>query len=334
MIAEGEQDNADLWRKIRHVDEQIAHLVSARIVQFAREQQASILVFEHLGKLRPAKGTYSRRGNAKRAFWMKGRIFRYSQYKAWNAGGIITCRVNPRNTSRECHRCHATVIRYNQGQPVEGYTPGAALVYCQQCQMRGHADRNASLRIGQRLLARSQDPQNAHENHTTGLPYGPGEAGYVAQLKSYDKAFGLFFARLAKDGINKSNTLFVFTADEGDHFVGGPASPAGCDGVNIPCTYSQIGEIDANMTGLLATQQGITTPFDIHFDSAPVVYITGNPARTDTMTRAFERATGQLTAKNIYTGNTDQLTQFMADPVELQLLHMITADPTRTPTFT
>ncbi|HEY6285674.1 MAG TPA: hypothetical protein VIX20_08435 [Ktedonobacteraceae bacterium] len=177
---------------------------------------------------------------------------------------------------------------------------------------------------------------DAHDNHVTSSPstFGPGEAGYVAQLKSYDQAFGLFFARLAKDGINKSNTLFVFTADEGDHFVGGPPSPPNCDGVTIPCTYSQVGELDANMTGLLATQQGITTPFDIHFDSAPVTYITGNPARTDPVTRAFERATGQLTAVNLYTGNTDQLTQFMADPVELKLLHMITADPARTPTFT
>ena len=175
---------------------------------------------------------------------------------------------------------------------------------------------------------------DAHDNHTTGLAFGPGEAGYVAQLKSYDQAFGLFFTRLAKDGINKNNTLFVFTADEGDHFVGGTASPAGCDGVNIPCTYSQIGEVDGNMAGLLATQQGITTPFKVHSDSAPVVYITGNPARTATVTRAFERTTGQLTAVNPYTSNTDQLTQFMADPVELKLLHMITADPARTPTFT
>jgi transposase len=158
LIAENEQDNADLWRKIRRVDEQIAHLVSARIVQFAREHQVSILAFEHLSNLRPEKGTYSRRGNTKRAFWMKGRIFRYSHYKAWNAGGIITARVNPRNTSRECHRCHAPVIRYNQGEPVEGYTPGASLCLCPQCQMRDHADRNASLRIGQRLLERYQDP--------------------------------------------------------------------------------------------------------------------------------------------------------------------------------
>ncbi|HEX9413060.1 MAG TPA: hypothetical protein VF916_06110, partial [Ktedonobacterales bacterium] len=34
------------------------------------------------------------------------------------------------------------------------------------------------------------------------------------------------------------------------------------------------------------------------------------------------------------TGNTDTLTQFLADPVEMQLLHMITSDPARTPTFT
>jgi hypothetical protein len=53
--------------------------VSARIVQFAIEQQASILVFEHLGNLRPEKGTYSRRSNMKRAYWMKERIFKDSR---------------------------------------------------------------------------------------------------------------------------------------------------------------------------------------------------------------------------------------------------------------
>ena len=158
IIASSEQDNADQWRKIKQVDEQMAHLVSARIVQFAQEQAATILVFEHLGNLKPEKGTYSHRGNSKRAFWMKGRIFSYAKYKAWNAK-IITSRVNPRNTSRQCHRCHRLVIRYNAGQPMEGYTPGASLVLCEHCSMQGHADRNASLVIGQRLIARSQEPR-------------------------------------------------------------------------------------------------------------------------------------------------------------------------------
>ncbi len=157
IIAENEQDNADLWRKIRAVDEHIAHLVSARIVLFAQEHRASILVFEHLGTLKPAKGKYSHRGNLKRAFWMKGRIFKFAKYKVWNAGAI-TSRVNPRNTSRECHRCHALVVRYAEGHPVEGYTSGAPLVLCPKCSMRGHSDRNASLVIGQRLIARYQEP--------------------------------------------------------------------------------------------------------------------------------------------------------------------------------
>ncbi len=175
---------------------------------------------------------------------------------------------------------------------------------------------------------------DAHDAHPSGPAFGPGSAGYVSALAAYNDAFGKFFARLAKDGINKSNTLFVFTVDEGDHFVGGPPSPAGCDGVTTPCTYSQIGELNTNYAGLLATEQGITTPFTVHSDDAPTVYITGNPARTDPITRAFEQATGKLTAVNPITGNTDALTVAMADPVEMKLLHMITADPARTPTFT
>jgi IS605 OrfB family transposase len=155
MSAEDEPDNVALWNKIRNRDESFAHLVSRRIVQFAQEHETSILVFEHLGKLKPEKGKYSRRGNSKRAFWMKGRIFQYAKYKAWQEG-ILTSRVNPRNTSRECARCHAPIIRYAEGQPVEGYTTGAPLVLCPECELRGHADRNASLVIGQRLIARYQ----------------------------------------------------------------------------------------------------------------------------------------------------------------------------------
>jgi IS605 OrfB family transposase len=158
IIEKGPQDNADLWRQIRNADENLSHLVSARIVQFAKEQGATILVFEHLGKLKPEKGKYSKRGNSKRAFWMKGRIFQYAKYKAWNEG-IITSRVNPRNTSRECARCGKEIVRYRAGQPEEGYTPGAPLALCKNCGMKGHADRNASLVIGKRLVARYQNLQ-------------------------------------------------------------------------------------------------------------------------------------------------------------------------------
>lgn len=175
---------------------------------------------------------------------------------------------------------------------------------------------------------------DAHDAHPSGPAYGPGAAGYVAALKAYDTAFGKFFARLAQDGINQSNTLFVFTADENDHFVGGAPSPANCDGVTTPCTYSQIGEINANLTGLLATQENITTPFTVHSDSAPNIYITGNPARTDAVTRTFEQGAAALKVTNPITSQSEALINYMADPVEMKLLHMVTADPARTPTVT
>jgi hypothetical protein len=175
---------------------------------------------------------------------------------------------------------------------------------------------------------------DAHDRHPSGGAYGPGEAGYVAALKSYDAAFATFFSRLAKDGIDKSNTQFVVTADENDHFVGGPPSPAGCDGVHTPCTYSTIGEVNANSRGLLATQQNVTTPYQVHADSAPNFYLNGQPARDAAVTRDFERATAALTATNPISGQHQKIMNYLADPVEMKLLHMVTGDPRRTPTFT
>ena len=126
---------------------------------------------------------------------------------------------------------------------------------------------------------------DAHDGHGTSgnihFAYGPGEAGYVQQLKDYDNAFAKFFDRLAADGINKSNTLFVFTVDEGDHFVGDQPTPAGCDGVNVACNYNRVGEINGDLRRMVRTQFGDTTNFTVHSDDAPNVYITGNPGQTD-----------------------------------------------------
>lgn len=172
-----------------------------------------------------------------------------------------------------------------------------------------------------------------HESWATGNAYGPGQAGYEQNLRAENAAFATFFDRLARDGITPANTLFVVTADEGDHFVGGPPTPSGCNGVTITCSYPKIGELQENLTKLLATQQGVTTPFATHDDSAPVFYLNGPPGRTAPVTRTFERAAARLTVANLITGTTERLTRQLADPIELRLLHMVTGDPKRTPTF-
>lgn len=154
-----------------------------------------------------------------------------------------------------------------------------------------------------------------HDNHAGGGAYGPGEAGYVAALKKYDDAFGKFFDRLAADGIDQRNTLFIVTADENDHYAGQQASD--CDGITTPCTYNTpggtpqhgqydlsnngqdvaawtgpaswppagsngplVGEVGYNLLWLLGNRID-GTGYDIAFDSAPSFYIDGQPQAVD-----------------------------------------------------
>src|SRR6266581_51617 len=179
---------------------------------------------------------------------------------------------------------------------------------------------------------------------------GSGDPCYVAQAQYYNDAFGAFFKRLAADGITAKNTLFVMSSDEGDHEVGANVgraiepTPANCDGAtvsgttvtpDVPCTYpaGSFGELSGNITGLLATQKSNTTPFSLESDSAPEFYVTGNPGHDDPAVRTLERDVSGLTASNPYTGTTQPITNYLADPTEEAILHMVNADPARTPTF-
>jgi hypothetical protein len=170
---------------------------------------------------------------------------------------------------------------------------------------------------------------------------GPGTPCYLAQAKYYNTAFGAFFQRLAADGINASNTEFVLSSDEGDHVAGANVgraiqpTPANCDGVTVACTYptGTFGELAGNITGLLATQKNNTTPFTLESDSAPEFYVTGDPGPNAPQVRTLERDVSGLTANNPYTGTTQKITNYIANPAEEAILHIVDADPARTPTF-
>jgi hypothetical protein len=171
-----------------------------------------------------------------------------------------------------------------------------------------------------------------HDNYVTGAGMGPGTPTYESQLHAENAAFGTFFRDLAAAGITKANTLFVITADEGDHFVGSSPTPADCNGVSIACSYSKVGEVDGNLTGMLAAK-GVTTPFDVAADSAPIIYVHGQPSAGSAAVRTMERAAARLTADDLSTGQTVPLTKYLADPAEMNILHLITGDPKRTGTF-
>jgi hypothetical protein len=178
-----------------------------------------------------------------------------------------------------------------------------------------------------------------------GTPQGPGDPCYKANLAAYNTAFATFFQRLADDGIDASNTLFVITADEGDHFaganVGRSVDPtANCTGtpgtLGYTCSYpaGTLGEQAINIHGLLTNQLTNSTPF-YNEPQGNSVFITGNPGPTAATTRQLERDFANAQASNSYDANAAQnITQYEADPAVEQLLHFVNADPNRTPSFT
>jgi len=178
-----------------------------------------------------------------------------------------------------------------------------------------------------------------------GFAVGPGDKCYMETAAQYDAAFETFFDRLAASGIDQTNTLFVIGAEENDQFDGGnigraiEPTPAGCDGLTVAtqCHYAagQIGEINTNLPGLLAAQKGNTTPFTVEPQGA-AIYVTGRPGPTDPAVRRLERDIGSLTnPHDPYTGNDDEpIAAYLAGSVEQEILHLVNADPDRTPTFT
>ena len=98
------------------------------------------------------------------------------------------------------------------------------------------------------------------------------------------------------------------------------------------CPSNQIGEVERE--DRLAAPDG-RAAYDIHFDDAPTFYVNGQPTRTDATVRQLERDVGNATAIDPYAGGVAvPIAVNLADPVEEQTLHMINADPKRTPTFT
>jgi len=179
---------------------------------------------------------------------------------------------------------------------------------------------------------------------------GSGSACFIAQAQYYNQAFGDFFKRLAADGITTRNTLFVLSSDEGDHQAGANVgraiqpTPANCNGATVSgttvtpateCSYpaGSFGELDANVTGLLSSQENNSVPFTLEDDTAPEFYVTGNPGPDAASVRSLEHGAAAITAANPYTGTTQKIANYLADPAEEAILHMVNADPARTPTF-
>ena len=170
---------------------------------------------------------------------------------------------------------------------------------------------------------------------------GSGTACYIAQAQYYNAAFGTFFKRLAADGITPANTLFVLSSDEGDHEAGANVgraiqpTPANCDGVTVACTYPaglvrRAGRQHHRPAGHPEEQHHPVQPGGRHRAG---VLRHRRPGPERAAVRTLERDVAGLTANNPYAGGTQKIANYLADPAEEAILHMVNADPARTPTF-
>ena len=219
------------------------------------------------------------------------------------------CAANPSTSSPVPGGASCATLAGQSSQPIQdshgnsgfpGFSPSPA-------QSLGYiaSEEEAGIPVTFSYIADAHADNTPHCSLDACDAFGPGQAGYEATLAQYNTAFTAFFDRLAQDGIDKSNTLFVITADEGDHYAGGAPTNPGCDGVNTQCQYAPqnqslngpndtqtatnpaqctsggnptpcsetgpntIGEQQVDFDQLLQSETGDTTPYLFNQDDAP-----------------------------------------------------------------
>jgi putative transposase len=130
-----------IGRKIKRLNNDIAHKVSRKIADNAIENKTDAIVFEDLKNLRPKKKVMKRKTNFRLSMWIRKKIQRYTAYKA-GLNGVPVVTVDPMHTSQRCPRCDHTERRNRRG----------ILFSCRHCSYTNNADRIGSINIAQKYL--------------------------------------------------------------------------------------------------------------------------------------------------------------------------------------
>jgi hypothetical protein len=144
------------WQRLHNREVSSGRSYARQITEFALAWGCTVIAFEHLGNLKPVKGKYSRRSNQKRAYWLKSRVYQGTKQIAYQDYGILTTRVNPKNTSR-LDPWGNRVWRSNQFPSnlfdFQNYQPGANFVGTVNGYI-AHSGLNAARNIGLKAIWR------------------------------------------------------------------------------------------------------------------------------------------------------------------------------------
>lgn len=146
----------NLWRKINNVKKHIAIDTMNKIIAFAQTNNATVIVFEHLGKMRVPKGFYgARRLRFKLQYWTKQFIYHKTLEKAHSLR-LRVSRVSAKNTSRLAYDGSGMVSR-GEIDPTKLYKnkPSKNYSICKFTTGKVYnADLSASYNIGARYFIR------------------------------------------------------------------------------------------------------------------------------------------------------------------------------------
>ena len=109
-VPQKHRPNAKYYEKITRVTDHYAHEVSRKIVDYAVRQGAKLIVMPDYSNSF-AKGTLPYLKTSIMDF-IGRRIIRYTSYKAWQAGIVVTFN-SVGNAKKECYHCGSVIYKYN-----------------------------------------------------------------------------------------------------------------------------------------------------------------------------------------------------------------------------
>jgi putative transposase len=142
----GEHSNRQLWRHLDRLNEDAAHKVARQIAEVCARYPGCILLFERLRKIKPGKGSKSRRMNRRRSNQLRGKINQYAREKAY-LHQIVTVETNAHGTSQYCSRCGAKGERFSCQNGSRITVKWGKLFFCPVCHYEANADFNASVNV-------------------------------------------------------------------------------------------------------------------------------------------------------------------------------------------
>ena len=178
---------------------------------------------------------------------------------------------------------------------------------------------------------------------TAGPRSAPATPATSTNAQHYDAAFQTFFQRLATDGITPANTLFVISAEENDQFAGANVGRAtAADAGRLRRRHRRLQLRHRADRRAAGEHQGPAREHGqrghaVRHRAAGRLDLRARPAggeRPDRPpTRARHRGDDRRTTRTAGVDD-EKIVEYQAGALEQRVLHMQTADPLRTPTYT